>query len=369
MDFGWTAEQQELYERMRALGERAGATPAGERLGLLAANGALGLPLGREHRGGGWDLVSTAYAYEALGSTLADAGVLLAAGAHLFGVALSVQRLGTPEQRARWLPSLAAGELLATVAATERDSGSDIGAVQSVVEPVAGGFQASGEKCFVTAAATAGLFLFVGRAGREGRGLTTALVPAGLAGVSVGEPLRTTGLHSAGLAPVSFDACALDAEAILGRPGAGMAVFQTAMCFERALVLAFRLGAMQRGLDEAISFARTRSLGGRPIRAHQAVAHRVARMKLRLDASRLLVYRAAWELDCGGRAQLESALAKWHVADAALQSALDAARLQAGAGYLEASGLGAAVADAVGGTIHSGTQDVMATIAARCLGL
>src|SRR5262249_23601674 len=151
------------------------------------------------------------------------------------------------------------------------------------------------------------------------------------------------------------------------------AVFQIAMTFERALVLAFRLGAMQRELDDTIQFAKTRTIGRRasstptlspsesiagfPIARHQAVAHRIARMRLRLEASRMLVYRAAWTLDQGQRAHADAALAKWHLADAALASSLDAFHVRGGAGYLEEGGLPGAIDDALGGTLHSGTQD------------
>ena len=147
-----------------------------------------------------------------------------------------------------------------------------------------------------------------------------------------------------------------------------MAVFQVAMSFERALVLAFRLGAMQRALDESVRFAKQRRIGAHPIAQHQAVLHRLAGMKRRLDSSRLLVYRAAWLLDQGQRATGEAALAKWHVADAAVASALDAITVRGGAGYLDAAGLCTTLDDAVGGAIHSGTQDVCATIVGRCLG-
>ncbi|HTN90444.1 MAG TPA: acyl-CoA dehydrogenase family protein, partial [Sorangium sp.] len=149
----------------------------------------------------------------------------------------------------------------------------------------------------------------------------------------------------------------------------GLAVFQIAMTYERALILAFRLGAMERALGEAVRFAREREIGGQSIARHEAVAHRVAQMKLRLETSRLLIYRAAWELDQGHRGQAEAALAKWHAADSAVLFALDDLRLRGGAGYLEESGLPSAVDDALGGSIHSGTSDVLATVVARWLGL
>lgn len=365
MDFGWSAPQRETYERMRALGAEADAAPPDDRMQVLARGGALGLAIDRDHGGAGLDLVTTALAYEGLGAALRDGGVLLAAGAHLFGVALTIAKLGAPEQRRAWLPRLAAGEVIATVAATEAGAGSDVAAVEARAEPAATGFRLTGDKRYVTWADRAGLYLTLARDGAGERGLSTLLVPAG-PGVVAGAPLETAGLRGARIAPVRFDA-ELDPEALLGRAGAGLAVFQVAMTFERALILAFRIGAMERELADAVRFARERRPGGEPITRHQAALHRLARMKQRLETSRLLVYRAAWELDQGHRGQAEAALAKWQVAEAALASALDALALRGGAGFLDESGLPAAVDDAIGGTIHSGTADVLATIVARFL--
>jgi len=367
MDFSWTDPQRELYERMARLGEPIMSLPPADRLGKLAEHGVLGLSIDADHGGGGWDLVSTAYAYEGLGAVVSDGGALLAAGAHLFGVAMVIQAVGTPAQKEQWLPALAAGQQVGTVAATESASGSNMGAIAGVVEPAGEGLVARGDKCFVTNAPGADLFLFVGRHGSSGRGLTVALVPAATPGVTVGKPLATAGLKSARLAPVTFADCPVSAAAVLGKPGAGMAVFQIAMSFERALVLAFRLGAMQRALDEGVTFARGRTLDGTPIAKHDAVLHRLARMKLRLETARLIVYRAAWALQQNHRAHTAAALAKWHVADAAVESSLDALLLRGGAGYLEEAGLAGTVDDALGGAIHSGTQDVCATIVGRSL--
>jgi alkylation response protein AidB-like acyl-CoA dehydrogenase len=241
--------------------------------------------------------------------------------------------------------------------------------VQSVADAMPEGFRITGEKRFVTWADKADVYFTIARDGQGARGLTALLVPARAPGIRAGALLETAGLRGARLAPVSFTQCEVGAEALLGREGAGLAIFQIAMTFERALVLAFRLGALDRALVDSVRFARERAPGGHPIARHQAVAHRIARMKQRLETSRLLVYRAAWELDQGRRGHAEAALAKWHVADAAVASALDAMQLRGGAGYLEDSGLPGALDDALGGSIHSGTGDVLATIVARWLGL
>ena len=369
MEFGFTDAQRALFARMSALGERAQAAAAPDRLSVLAEGGALGLSIPAEYGGGGLDLVSTAGAYEALGAALRDGGALLAAGAHLFGVAMMIAKIGTPEQKARWLPKLATGEVIATVGATEEGSGSDVGSAQAVAEKTDGGFRVTGKKRYVTAAARAGLYFVVARDGAGGRGLTALLVPRDAGGITVGEPLAVAGLRGAELAPVSFEGTAVDERALVGRPGAGLAVFQVAMTFERALILAFRLGAMAAELRESVAFVRARRLGETPIAKHQAVAHRVARMKMRLETARLLTYRAAWSLDRGERAQSEAALAKWHVAESATSFVLDALRLRGGAGFLEESGLIQHLDDTIGGGIHSGTEDVLAGIVAAWMGL
>lgn len=369
MDFGFTEAQKELSSRMSALGERAQAAAGPDRISVLAEGGALGLSIPAEYGGAGLDLVSTAAAYEALGGALRDGGVLLAAGAHLFGVAMMIAKVGTPEQKACWLPKLATGEAIATVCATEEGSGSDIGAAQAVAERTGGGFRVTGKKRYVTAAARAGLYFVVARDGEGGRGLTALLVPREAGGIAVGAPLATMGLHNAELAPVSFERTVASGDAVLGRPGAGLAVFQIAMTYERALILAFRLGAMAAELRESVAFVRGRRVGEAPIAKHQAVAHRVARMKLRLETARLLTYRAAWALDRGERAQCEAALAKWHVAESATSFVLDALKLRGGAGFLEVSGLMQHLDDTIGGGIHSGTEDVLANIVAAWMGL
>lgn len=368
MEFDWSAEQERLHRRMRELGAHIDGLATDRRMAALAAGGALGLSVARDFGGGGESLVSTAYAYEALGATLDDGGLLLAAGAHLFGVAMTLQHVGDDAQKARWLPDMVTGACIGTVATTEAGAGSDVASVSATVEPTDSGYVASGDKSYVTFADRAGLFLFVGRAGGR-RGLTTALLEAADPGVRCEPPLDTLGLAGARLAPVRFEGCRLEEGQVLGRAGGGMAVFQIAMTYERALVLAFRLGAMQRQLDEAIAFVRKRRLGATPLSDHQAVTHRVARMKLRLESARLSIYRTAWLLDRGKRAQAEAALAKWQVADAAVEGALDAIRLRGGAAYLEQAGLGAALDNTLGGSIHSGTADVLANIVAGWLGV
>jgi len=365
MDFGFDEAQLRMHDRMV---ERARDLPGGAAgMAALAEAGVLGLSVPRAYGGAGKSLVTTAHAFEGLGRGGADAGLLLAAGAHLFGLVMPLVRCGTEAQRAHWLPRLAAGECIGTVAATEAEAGSDVGKAAAELTDGESGWRASGSKRYVTWADRAGLYLFVARRPRQ-RGLTCALVPAGDA-VAPSEPYPVPGLEGARIAPVTFTNAHVDVElGLLGKAGGGMAVFQLSMAFERALVLAFRLGAMRTQLDASIDHARRRRVGGKAIATHQAVSHRIARMHQRLESARLLTYRAAWTLDRGDRAQLPAALAKWSLAEAAVENALDATRLRGGMAY-ESDRFTAEVNDALGGTIHSGTSDVLASIVAGWLGL
>ena len=372
MDFSIGPQQQHLIERMTALGRTVAALPSRERLPHLAAAGVLGLCIDTRYGGGGHSLLTTALAFEALGTTLSDGGLLLALGAHLFGVAMTLQRVGDEAQKARWLPALASGHTLATVAATERAAGSDIARVTTLIDPCAGGYRVSGEKAYVTRAQDAGLYLLVGRAGGK-RGLSVVLLPHG-SKIMAGPRWDTLGLRQAGLAPLTVNDVLVKHDALLGKHGAGMAVFQIAMTYERALVLAFRLGAMQRQLHASIAFVTGRRFGqgaqrGPLLGGMQATAGRIAKMHARIEGARLLLYRAAWLLDNGQRAQSAAALAKWQLGEAALANALDAVQLRGGAGFLADNHDAAVMHDALGGNIHSGTPEVLAHIVARWLGL
>ena len=161
----------------------------------------------------------------------------------------------------------------------------------------------------------------------------------------------------------------MSSDALLGEEGSGSVVFNVSQMWERSLVLAPQLGAMRRLLDRCVEVARTRRRGGIPIGKHQAVSHRIAEMKLRLETARLLQYRSAFRLEQGEGDLMDAALTKWHLAEASMRTSLDAIRLLGGAGYRTEEGVERHLRDAVGGTLYSGTTDIQRNIVAALLGL
>ena len=217
----------------------------------------------------------------------------------------------------------------------------------------------------VTTAREAGVRLVYGR-DVDAEGLSVVRVPADTPGLIVTE-LEKMGLRGARMGRVEID-CRLPPSALVGSPGSGMAQFQSALEWERASVGAAFVGAMQRGLDRCIEHARRRTQFGRPIGGFQAVAHRIVDMKLRLETSRLLLYRAA-DAKERGRAPVESSEAKLWIADALVANSLDAVRIFGAAGYLAEAEEARRLADAVGTPILSGTADIQRNLLAGVLGV
>ena len=141
------------------------------------------------------------------------------------------------------------------------------------------------------------------------------------------------------------------------------------MVWERSCLFAGHVGTMERLLEVAIEQANTRKQFGQPIGKFQAIAHKIANMKIQLEAARLLTYKAAWSIDRRRGAPLNAAIAKTFVSDAYLQAALDTLQIFGGYGYMTETGIERMVRDAVGSPIYSGTNEVQRNIIARWLGL
>jgi alkylation response protein AidB-like acyl-CoA dehydrogenase len=156
---------------------------------------------------------------------------------------------------------------------------------------------------------------------------------------------------------------------VLGSVGGGGPIFNQSMEWERACLVAAHVGAMERLLDTAVDYAKTRKSFGRRIGENQAVSHRIADMKVRLEASRLLAYRAASRLETSKAVGLDAAIAKSFASEALVQTAFDLVRTLGGYGIMTEYGAERALRDSVAGVLYSGTNDMQRNIIARWLGL
>jgi alkylation response protein AidB-like acyl-CoA dehydrogenase len=177
------------------------------------------------------------------------------------------------------------------------------------------------------------------------------------------------GLRTSPMAELVFEDCFIPDGARLGPEGAGAKIFGSSMEWERSCILASQIGAMERQLEESVAYAREREQFGQPIGKFQAVSHRLVDMKLRLETSRLLLYKVAWLKKEGKPATMEAALAKLYLSEAFVASSLDAIQVHGGYGYTTEFEIERDLRDAVGGMLYSGTSEIQRNIIARLLGL
>ncbi|MFE8598035.1 acyl-CoA dehydrogenase family protein [Archangium violaceum] len=379
MDFSWTSEQVELYERALAfarakLVEDTRRTEEGlprepwQRCGEF---GFLGLPVPERHGGLGLDTLTTARVMEALGRGCTDTGLVFSVGAHLFACVLPILESGDDEQKARYLPRLCSGEWVGANAISEPEAGSDVFAVKTRAVREGDSYVLDGGKSYVTNGPSADVFLVyaVTNPAHGYMGLSAFLVEKGTPGLSVGRPFEKMGLSTSPTSPIYLEGCRVPASARLGAEGQGAPLFKRSMQWERACLFAAYVGVMERMLEQTVDFARQRKQFKRPIGKNQAISHRLADMKQRLESSRLLLYRACWRMDRGEEAAMEVSLAKLAISEAAVQCGLDAIQIHGGMGYMTETGIERVLRDAIPSTIFSGTSEIQRDIIASHLGL
>ncbi|HWL94169.1 MAG TPA: acyl-CoA dehydrogenase family protein [Phycisphaerae bacterium] len=375
MNFELTETQQAIRQSATEFAQRelleGEINPTFDREGWrkCAAFGAMGVTIPTDFGGRGQNLNEFVAMMEGLGYGCRRYGLLIAINAHVFGSVETLFRAGSDEQKKRYLRKLATGEWVAAHSVTEPDGGSDLGNMQTIARKDGNRWVINGKKKYATCGAGADLHVVYAKMDDPERyRLSCFLVEPDTPGMSV-RPLPATGLHGSGLSEVTYENVRVPDENILGKPGSGAMVFQGSIERERACIFGFVLGAMRRELELAVEYANKRVVGGRAIAGYQAVAHRIADMKVRLDASRLLLYHVTGLKSAGKRAPMEAAVAKLFISESFLASSLDLIRTFAGNGFISEGGIDMFLRDALGTIIFSGTNDIQRNIIAGQLGV
>ena len=277
----------------------------------------------------------------------------------------AVSLFGSEEQR-RWLEKTRAGEAIAGFAMTEPEAGSDAAALAMTATKTQGGYVQNGEKTYISNGGIADVYTVFARTGEApgARGLSAFLVPADTSGLDVAERIEVIAPHP--LAKLSFDNVEVPDTALIGKAGDGFKIAMSVLDVFRATVGAAALGFARRALDEAVERVKSRQLGGAPLAELQMVQGHIADMALAIDASALLVYRAAWTKDMGApRVTREAAMAKLHATETA-QAIIDAAvQLHGGDGVRSGHIVESLYREIRALRIYEGASDVQKVVIAR----
>jgi alkylation response protein AidB-like acyl-CoA dehydrogenase len=381
MDFDLTDDQRVLRDEVisfaRAeLNDDVGARDkqasfAAEEWQKCAEFGIQGLPVPARYGGGDADPLTIMLAMEALGYGCKDNGLIFSLNAQMWACEVPILLFGTEKQKQKYLPAMCGGSLVAAHAMSEPGSGSDAFGLSTTAKPSGDRWVLNGSKTFVTNAPIAEVFVVFATADRTKgfAGLCAFVIERDTPGLSVGHPLEKMGLRTSPIGELFLENCEVPLENLLGKPGAGMPIFNSSMEWERSCILASTVGTMQRQLERCIEYAREREQFGQSIGTFQAVSHKIVDMKLRVETARCLLYRLGWLMSQRKATPLDSALVKLYLSESSVSTGLDAIQVHGGYGYMVEYELERELRDAIGSRIYSGTSEIQRNVAAAFLGI
>ncbi|MDP9867042.1 MULTISPECIES: acyl-CoA dehydrogenase family protein [Streptosporangium] len=376
----WTEDQRDLRDGLAQwftalndghLERDKNAVFDGDKWKIIRESGILSLPFEEQWGGLGQDLLTTMYVLEGLGHGSRDGGLSFSVTTHMVSTGVPLQRFGSADLKARYLPGVCDGTTIGAHAISEPDSGSDALKMRTTARREGDRWILSGSKTFVSNAPVADLFVVYARTHPDGGplGITAFLVERDTPGLTVGKPIDKMGLKTSPIAELFFDECAVPAANVIGRPGAGFLVLDHVMKWEILCSFIVNVGEMQHRLERCVDYAKQRTQFGKPIGSFQSIANKIVDMKIGVENARRWLYETASRLMNNENVTVDVAISKLLASEANLSSALAAVQIFGGNGYMAEFGLERDLRNAVGGTIYSGTTDIQRNRVAAMMGL
>ena len=301
----------------------------------MGANGWLGIPYPKEYGGAGLDVISYAIAVEELSRV--DGGIGVICSAHTSLGTYPIAEFGTEEQKKKYLVPLAKGEKIGAFGLTEPNAGSDAGGTETEYIDDGSNYILNGSKIFITNAPKADTYVvFAKNPDIPGtKGISAFIVEKGDKGFDFGEHYDKLGIRTSATAELIFNEVTLPKDRLLGKEGEGFKIAMKTLDGGRIGIAAQALGIAQGAYEEAVKYARTREQFGKPIGAQQNLAFKLADMLTKIEAARLLIYKAAEKKEHHEDYGLDSAIAKLYASDIALEVVNAALQIHGGSGFIK----------------------------------
>ena len=384
MDFAFTDEQKEFAAIVERFG-REQLVPnwsqeaddnnvfLQDSWDAMGEMGLLGLPFPEEYGGSGASAVDTCLAGEALGRAGVDSGTTLSWGAHSILCGVPIWKMGTEEQKRRYLPKICSGEWIGAFCLTEPGSGSDAASMATRAERDGDGWVLNGSKTWITNGPIAHQFIVTAvtdpDAVPKSLGISTFVVDADSPGFRVGRKLDKLGCRTSPTSEIFFEDCRVPADALLGPENMGFVlVAKLILGWERTCLLAPGLGGMWHGLEVATKYAMERKQFGRPIGKFQAIQEKLADMRVDYEVAWGLLYRVADRLDRDLPVLTEAATVKTFLSEASVRNAEEVVQIHGGYGFSKEYLVERAYRDAKLATIGAGTSEIQRGLIARAIG-
>ncbi len=370
MKFELTEEQSLIRDTVREFAEAEIGPSAAQRdeeerfdralmFDSLAELGLTGIVFPEAYGGAGADYLSYAIAVEELSRVCASTGVTLSA--HLSLGANPIYLFGTEEQKQQFLVPLATGEKMGAFGLTEPSAGSDAGSTRTTAFRDGDGWIVNGTKIFITNGGEAETYIVLARTDKDAEkhhGITAFIVEKGTEGFSFGKKEKKLGIRSSPTMEIVFDNCRLPAENLLGQEGEGFKVAMKTLDGGRIGIAAQAVGIAQGAMEQAVNYAKERKQFDRPLAAFQGISFQLADMATQIEASRLLLYNAAYRASAGLSYSQASAMAKLMASETAMKVTTQAVQILGGYGYTREFPVERMMRDAKITEIYEGTSEI-----------
>ncbi|MFQ5996437.1 MAG: acyl-CoA dehydrogenase family protein [Dehalococcoidales bacterium] len=377
MNFEITEEQAMIRDTIKDFAEKEVAPASRDNnrderfpsdvINKLGEMGVLGLNLPSEYGGGGADYISYCIMLEEIGRV--DLGVAVTVSAHLSLGGKTVLQWGSEEQKQKYLPRLASGKMLACLATTEPDVGSDVSSIETSAVLQGDEWVLNGTKMWISNGGVANIAIIIAQTDKSlgSKGLTAFIVERDTEGFSSRDLHNKLGIRSSNTAELILEDCRVPQGNVLGPVGKGMSVALSAFDSARLGVAARTVGVAQACIDASVSYAQTRKQFGKLIGSFQLIQELIAEMTVETEAARLLVYRAAAIKDKGDPATIETSMAKYYSSEIALKAANNAIQIHGSYGYSDEYPVERYFRDVRVSSILEGTSQIHKLIIGRAM--
>ena len=327
--------------------------------------GLMGMMVPEQYGGSGLDMTSFATAIIELGKV--DASVAITMAAHNSLGTLPLLLFGSEDQKNSYLPKLASGKILGAFGLTEPDAGSDAGSTKTKAVRVGNEYVVNGGKIFITNAGEAGLLSFTSQVIDQGNsiGIAAFIIPTDTPGLEIGKKEKKMGWNASDTRQLYFKDMKIPIGAMLGTPENGFKTFMKTLASGRISIGALSVGTALGAYEKALNYSKERNAFNKPIHEFQSIAFKLSDMATKIEASKLLVFHAAWLKDQGGSINKEAAMAKLFASETAMEVTREAIQIYGGYGYVKEYDVERYFRDAKILEIGEGTSEIQRIIISR----
>ncbi len=376
MDLRFTEEQEMMRQMVRNFAEnevakeveamKANQFPH-QSIQKMGELGLMGIPIPEQYGGSGMDIVSYIIALHEISRISATLGVILSV--HTTLGTMPILQYGTEEQKEAYVPKLASGEYIGAFALTEPQAGSDAGNLSLRAEKKGDHYVLNGSKIFITNGLEADVFITFARTSKEAgsKGISAFVIEKDTPGFTIGKNENKMGLHGSSTVSLIFEDCIVPASQLLGKEKEGFKIAMTNLNAGRIGIAAQGLGLAEASLEKAIAYAKEREQFGKPIAHQQGISFKLADMATETEAAKLLVYRAANNLQNGTITPKEASMAKLFATTTARKNSIEAVQVFGGYGYTKDYDVERYFRDAKVTEIYEGTNEIQRIVIAKNL--